>query len=148
MSFFPKNAVVAPCDFSNESFDAVRTAMELAVSPGDVHVVHVLFDDLPAASPGLTWGNITTQSRIAHATVSLNTALREHRCEGVTPVVRLGDAGSEITELANEVGAELIVMPSHGRSGISRLLMGSVAERVLRLAHCPVLILRPPATQA
>jgi nucleotide-binding universal stress UspA family protein len=36
----------------------------------------------------------------------------------------------------------LIVMPSHGRSGVPRLLIGSVAERVLRLAHCPVLILR------
>ena len=54
----------------------------------------------------------------------------------------IGDPGSEITKLAKEVGAHLIIMPSHGRTGISRLLLGSVAERVLRLSHCPVLVLR------
>ena len=43
---------------------------------------------------------------------------------------------------ADEWGADLIVMPSHGRSGVKRLLIGSVAERVVRLAHCPVLVLR------
>ena len=43
---------------------------------------------------------------------------------------------------AQEKHAELIVIPSHGRTGITRLLIGSVAERVVRLAHCPVLVLR------
>jgi nucleotide-binding universal stress UspA family protein len=47
-----------------------------------------------------------------------------------------------IADLAKELNANLIVMPSHGRSGVSRLLLGSVAERVLRLANCPVLVLR------
>ena len=47
-----------------------------------------------------------------------------------------------ITELAAELKADLIVLPSHGRTGLKRLLIGSVAERVVRLAHCPVLVLR------
>jgi len=55
--------------------------------------------------------------------------------------ILFGDAGHEIAKLAERQGAELIVLPSHGRTGIKRLLIGSVAERVVRLAHCPVLIL-------
>jgi nucleotide-binding universal stress UspA family protein len=56
--------------------------------------------------------------------------------------VRFGDPGREIAAHAEELHAELIVMPSHGRTGLSRLFIGSVAERVVRLAHCPVLILK------
>ena len=47
-----------------------------------------------------------------------------------------------LPELASSEQAELIVLSSHGRTGISRLLIGSVAEKVVRLAHCPVLVLR------
>ncbi len=53
-----------------------------------------------------------------------------------------GEPGHKITELAGSEGAELIVLSSHGRTGISRLLIGSIAEKVVRLAHCPVLVLR------
>lgn len=65
--------------------------------------------------------------------------------EGLTDAhaaVRIGDPGGEIAAFAEELGAELIVLPSHGRTGLRRLLIGSVAERVIRLAHCPVLVLR------
>jgi nucleotide-binding universal stress UspA family protein len=48
----------------------------------------------------------------------------------------------EISRYAEEAGAELIVMPSHGRTGIKHFALGSVAERVLRRAPCPVLVLR------
>ena len=56
--------------------------------------------------------------------------------------VRFGDPGREIAAFAESQHADLIVMPSHGRTGLSRILIGSVAERVVRLAHCPVLILK------
>ena len=59
----------------------------------------------------------------------------------------IGDAGSEIVSYADRVSAELIVIPSHGRSGIKHLLMGSVAERVVRHAHCPVLVLKKDGEQ-
>ena len=55
---------------------------------------------------------------------------------------RSGDPGKEIVKYAKEVNANMIVMSSHGRTGLARLFLGSVAERVLRLANCPVLILR------
>jgi nucleotide-binding universal stress UspA family protein len=56
-----------------------------------------------------------------------------------------GDAASVIFEVAKEVQAGLIVMGTHGRTGLARLLLGSVAERVVREAACPVLTLKSPA---
>jgi nucleotide-binding universal stress UspA family protein len=55
-----------------------------------------------------------------------------------------GDAAWEIIELARALKSDLIVMGTHGRTGVGRLLMGSVAEAVLRRAHCPVLTLKVP----
>src|SRR5438105_11382148 len=55
-----------------------------------------------------------------------------------------GDAAAEIIRVARELPADLIVMGTHGRTGIGRLLMGSVAEHVMRHAPCPVLTVRTP----
>ena len=56
--------------------------------------------------------------------------------------VSLGDPATRIVEFAEEIEAEMIVMPSQDRKSLSRFLIGSVAERVIRLAHCPVLVLK------
>jgi nucleotide-binding universal stress UspA family protein len=56
--------------------------------------------------------------------------------------VLTGDPGTTITDYANEQSADLIVIPSHGYHGINRIVLGSVAERVLRHANCPVLVTR------
>ena len=57
-------------------------------------------------------------------------------------VQRIGSPGKALCQQAQEIDADLIVMLSHGRKGVSRFLMGSVAEQVVRLSHCPVLILK------
>ena len=62
--------------------------------------------------------------------------------QGIHCATASGDPGHEIVKYAEEIDADLIVIPSHGRTGLTRLLIGSVAERVVRLAHCPVLVLR------
>lgn len=67
--------------------------------------------------------------------------LVEHR-------LREGDAAAEILQVADEVGADLIVLGTHGRTGLGRVLMGSVAEAVLRRARCPVLTLKSPLPEA
>ncbi|MCP6770051.1 universal stress protein, partial [Klebsiella pneumoniae] len=61
---------------------------------------------------------------------------------GIQTAVLRGEPAHGIANYAQEKGIELIVIPSHGRTGITRLLIGSVAERVVRLAHCPVMVLR------
>ena len=68
--------------------------------------------------------------------------LKKHGITGAVQVIRLGDPGFAITDYAREQEAELIVIPSHGFHGMNRLLLGSVADRVIRYADCPVLVLR------
>lgn len=62
--------------------------------------------------------------------------------------VRRGDAAAEIAAAAQEVGADLIAMTTHGRSGLNRLMFGSVAEAVLRHVHLPVLLMRVTEAEA
>ena len=62
----------------------------------------------------------------------------------VTAVVREGTPFVEIVRLGKEMDIDLIVMPTHGRTGISHLIIGSTAERVVRKASCPVLVVRDP----
>ena len=62
----------------------------------------------------------------------------------VTTAIRVGTPAAEIVEAAREAGADVIVVGTHGRTGLNRLLIGSVAERVVRTAPCPVLTVRDP----
>ncbi len=139
MSFVPRKHVVVPYDFSDESREAVQMAMDLVESAANITVVHVL-PELTVTEPGVIWDSIDDESRIRHA----ERAMRENLTGfgDLKIEVRIGDPGREITEFASESGVDLIVIPSHGRTGLKRLLLGSVAERVVRLAHCPVLVLR------
>jgi nucleotide-binding universal stress UspA family protein len=59
------------------------------------------------------------------------------------PVARLANVGDDIVQRAREAGASVIVIGTHGRTGLSRLFVGSVAERVVRHAHCDVHVARP-----
>ena len=70
-------------------------------------------------------------------------------CAGleVREVIARGDAASEIVRVARENDVDLIVISSHGRTGINRLLFGSTAESVVRHAHCPVLVIKPPRAE-
>jgi nucleotide-binding universal stress UspA family protein len=141
MEWFKNRRVVVPCDFSEESVSAVEVALQLAESPTEVHVVHVL-PLLHAAEPAYVWETIDEEKRKEYARKNLEELLVEPMKRGVIVDVRIGDPGHEIVEFATEIAAGLIVIPSHGRTGVRRLLMGSVAERVSRLSHCPVLVLK------
>ena len=141
MSWLPRETVVVPIDFSDESFAAISTAAELAADPSHLDLVHVL-PRLEPADPGVIWHTIDDESRSRHAAQALRDELARRGCPAGRIVIRFGDPGHEIAAYAEEVSAGLIVVSSHGRSGLERLLIGSVAERVVRLAHCPVLVLR------
>ena len=60
------------------------------------------------------------------------------------PLITIGHAGDEITRLAEEKGADLVISATHGRSGLKRLILGSVTERLMRTLHCPLMIVRGP----
>jgi nucleotide-binding universal stress UspA family protein len=133
--------VVVPVDLSAASLRAVETAMQLVEIPAHVRIVHVL-PVLAAAEPGVIWDTVDDAGRSQHAARAVRERLLQAGFEGLDVSVVVGDPGHEIADFAEQVGADLIVLPSHGRTGLTRLLIGSVAERVVRLAHCPVLVLR------
>ncbi|MEQ8786870.1 MAG: universal stress protein [Pirellulaceae bacterium] len=141
MNWLPKKSVVVPVDFSEESLAALDVALQMVDRPQQLHVIHVL-PELNVAEPGVIWDSIDDKSRCQHADDALREKLSDPKYVGLNLHSVVGDAGHKIADYAAECKAELIVLPSHGRTGLKRLLIGSVAERVVRLSHCPVLVLR------
>jgi len=141
MSWLPKRRVVAPVDFSDYAVAGVDAALAMVDSPQHLDVIHIL-PVLSAGEPGITWDVMDDASRTSHAVESLQQKFTDSKYAGINFAALVGDPGHEIAAYAEQVEAELIVLHSHGRTGIKRMLIGSVAERVIRLAHCPVLVLR------
>lgn len=140
-NWFNEKKILVPVDFSKESIDAVDQALEMADRPDLVEVVHVA-PDLDVTMPGVVWESISEDVQRENVEATFQQELADDKYRGVQRHVLFGDAGHRIVELAETIGAQVIVMPSHGRTGFQRLLIGSVAERVLRYAHVPVVVLR------
>ena len=144
MSWLPRKTIVVPIDFSDDSFLALDTAQELVDNPQHLHLIHVLPIITPN-DPGVIWEMIDDQSRAVHAEQALRKKLAHQSAEGSQVAIRFGDPGHQIVDYAQEISADLIALSSHGQTGLTRLLLGSVAEKVVRLAHCPVLVLKKTA---
>ena len=141
MNWFENKKVVVPIDFGDQSHEAVDAALEMLFRPQDIHVIHVA-SDLAVTAPEVVWQEISDEARRSNIEESFKREFSERKYHNLSFHVAIGDPGHKIAEYAEEIGADVIVMPSHGRTGIKRLLLGSVAERVLRLAHCTVLVLK------
>jgi nucleotide-binding universal stress UspA family protein len=141
MSWLPKQKIVVPVDFSDQSVAAVDASLSLVEKPSALYIIHVL-PVLTDYEAGVLFNTVDDQSRIEHTERALRERLSAAKYAGFHPQVAFGDPGHEIANYAEQIGADLIVLPSHGRTGWTRLLIGSVAERVVRLAHCPVLVLK------
>lgn len=147
MSAIRVERILCPVDFSEEATHALRCAGELANHyDAELLVVHAVeplpypveFGPLPAlltdAEPVL----------LTRAREQLE-ALRRKELGGVKKartMVEIGVPEHAICDAAKRERCDLVVLSTHGRSGLSHLLIGSVAERVLRFAHCPVLTLK------
>jgi len=140
----PRNILV-PTDYSEMSETAIDYAVSLAAKlDARVHLLHVI--PIPFAGhelglavtdtvlDGLVRGNQTALLRLADRW--------RGKAQFADVVLHTGDARDMILQTVNDVKADLIVMGTHGRRGISRALMGSVAESIVRLAPCPVLTVR------
>lgn len=147
MNWFTEKQILVPFDFSDESVDAVRVALKLAASKEDVHVVHVL-PELPAGDPYVVWDENSDESRKKHARESMEKQLSDLDSGNIHLDIGIGNASSVIVAVAKKIAAGLIIIPSHGRTGVTRFLLGSVAERVVRLAPCPVLVLKHPKSDS
>lgn len=138
----PIQTILHPTDFSPQSAYAFRLACSLARDYGArLILAHVHLPAAPYFAEGVP---------IALDPAAEREALREQlgRLHPDDPLIAVdhrlleGDPAAEIVTLAREVGCDLIVMGTHGRTGIGRLLMGSVAESILRKAPCPVLTVK------
>jgi nucleotide-binding universal stress UspA family protein len=145
MSIFHK--ILVPVDFSAYASHALRTGSELARRFGSsVTILHV-HDPLPYAFPGDLQPISQEQQTQLRAQIDREMAAMRVRAgtagaSGVETLVVEGSPGEEIARCAERGGFDLIVIGTHGRRGLQRLVLGSVAERVVRLAPCPVLTVR------
>ncbi len=147
---------VVGIDFSDMSNKALDQALEVTnLRAGEVHVVYVEPEiPLDPMFAGAFQSAVTAESLLEsvrqRASERLGVVQKEQGKLAVKRIVvhvRKGSAGDEIAQLAADLDADLVVVGSHGRRGVSRLVLGSVAERVSRLARCPVWIIRPKAHQ-
>ncbi|QDU11725.1 universal stress protein [Gimesia aquarii] len=141
MGYFTGKKILVPVDFSESSLQAVTKAIQISEDPANVTVVHVMVP-LDMVSPGVLFGGLTDEKRTEHVEKHAKEEFAKHQIAGVAFQTLVGDPGIKLADFAKENGIELIVIPSHGYTGIARLALGSVAERVLRHAPCPTLVLR------
>ena len=141
------NKILVPTDFSGASDAVIKLATALARDGGgSLLIVHV--EQPPIGYGGGDIGMLEG----AHAGPDLKVMLEQ--VVPSDPAVKyehhlvVGDPAREIVRLASEQKADLIVMGTHGRGGLTRLLMGSVAEEVVRRAECPVLTIKQPHNAA
>ena len=140
--------ILVPVDFSFGSERAVEKAAELArAMDASVELMHVY--QLPVFA--LPDSSITVSpTYIADLTDRAQRALEKHRdalqADGIEASTKLmeGMPAQAIVEHANDIAAEMIVMGTHGHSGFKRFLLGSTAERVVRMATVPVLSVHLP----
>lgn len=144
MSYFENKTIVVPFDFSEPTTRAIDMAMDLGGQAAELHLIHVVVPiaTLISLDPGMPTLVSNDKERVDEALNHMKKLFADGRYFQLKQHCVIGDPGSEIVNLAKSVEADLIVIPSHGRTGLKRLFLGSVAERVLRLAECPVLVLR------
>jgi nucleotide-binding universal stress UspA family protein len=142
--------ICCPIDFSDASRAAMQVAADLARrNGGTLRLLHAY------PIPGYTFpdGSVVASPRMMQELADgAQRHLEEWRDEAarlgapsVEVVKAIGEPAHEIVAYAAEQGIDLLVLGTHGRSGLEHALMGSIAERVVRKAHCPVLTVRPPA---
>jgi nucleotide-binding universal stress UspA family protein len=143
---FPYGKILCPIEFDSNSGEALMHAAAIAVHSGaTLHLLHVLQVN-PLAAQGATErfaGQQFYDSQLREARIRL----KEYAESIPAPVkreltVKLGEPGSTIIAAQQRLGADLVVMATHGRRGLKHLVLGSVTERVVRESTAPVLTIR------
>lgn len=141
--------ILAALQFDETGYAALSEAARLAKRDpsAELHVVHSVALGLAPDAAGDLW---TVRARLAQAPEEIRGYV-DRACAGtslkVVAHVRSGNPAEVILETAAELGADVLVLGTHHRTGIARWVLGSVAEQVFRHAPCPVLIATPKASQ-
>ncbi|MGF1524369.1 MAG: universal stress protein [Leptolyngbyaceae cyanobacterium] len=141
MALFVGNNILVPIDFSDKAQKALKDTLDFVSDPQKVHVINVL-SPLEPTEPGVVWQTVDNQTRIDRVTEVFYERFPEDGYKQLKFTVAIGNPSSEILDYAKHNSIDLIVIPSSGRTGLSRFFLGSVAERIVRFSHCPVLVTR------
>jgi nucleotide-binding universal stress UspA family protein len=141
---FKLKKILVPVDFSERSMRALQYALPLAEQFGaEVTLLHVVQAYLPV--PEMSTMDVTLmQQQMREAGAQQLESLRksvEAKVE-LRTVLKLGDPYFETIHAAKDLGVDLIILSTHGRTGLAHVFLGSTAERVVRHASCPVLVVR------
>lgn len=141
--------IVVPTDFSACAEDAWALAQRLAGAfSAELVVLHVLSDPPPHEEGPFNLAEAESVyeggKRWVEEQLAAWAATAKEKGLQARVVLRVGDPDREVVTLATDERADLVVMGTHGRGGIDRALLGSVADRVVRTAPCPVLTVRKP----
>lgn len=138
--------ILVPTDGSQGSAHVALQAIDLAEQYGaTVHVISVVDDSHRSIIPDIG-GTSDSLAEEADKAIERVTQLASVHGVDVDSEIREGDPAEEILSYAEEIDADAIVSGTHGRSGVERRLIGSVAERLVRHATCPVMTVRLPET--
>ena len=144
--------ILCATDFSETAEAAWEMACDLArVHRAELALVHV-FTDLPsyayAEVPGPAVHRVWEEQR-QWVQRALEDRVAAAAARGLTvhALLKTGTAATVIADTAAEQAVDLVVVGTHGRTGLNRLIIGSVAERVVRIAPCPVLTVKPSAAR-
>ncbi|MDX9786301.1 MAG: universal stress protein [Desulfobacterales bacterium] len=145
----PIRKIICPTDFSEPSFKGIEAAVELAEHfSAELILVNVITPAYPFVSgvPAKFDMEQYREELLRHATESLGTISKDRIPDGVgtRKVVRQGSAVDEIIQLAESEHADLIVIATHGWTGWRKWIFGSIADKVVHLAPCPVLTVSEP----
>jgi nucleotide-binding universal stress UspA family protein len=142
--------IVIGYDFSPQAALALEEGVTLgaASAPAELHVIGVLGHGGHGLGDTRPLHHISfdeTEEMQRKISMMVEEVLTRRGQKGIRVFVhcRIGKPDDHILELAGEVKADLIIVGTHGRTGVERLLVGSVAEKVVRAAPCPVLVMRP-----
>ncbi|MGK0298374.1 MAG: nucleotide-binding universal stress UspA family protein [Gammaproteobacteria bacterium] len=141
--------ILVAVDFSDPSIRALQVARDLGTRLNAklivIHFVPMRIMDM-GMEGGVDFIEEMHQSELAEARIKLEKFIKEHTTsdDEIEHHLRSGEPAAEMNSMATEVSADMIIIGTHGRSGIKHLLMGSVAESILRTADVPVLSVRSP----
>jgi nucleotide-binding universal stress UspA family protein len=144
--------VVVPTDFSDVSLSALDYLQSVtAFQKATVYLLHIVENVPMVAFPAIELDSETAMRNAEEdARQDIERIIKErvHSLENVLPVIRRGIPYQEITQFAKTANADLIVIATHGRTGVAHAVMGSVAEKVIRHSSVPVLTVKPAGIKA
>ena len=144
--------ILVPIDFSEFTDDLVKYAAEIAQKFGSaIHLIHVIpnMDYFTPYESFMAAENMATVQKGVEVEVQRDLEEVAGKFGGVpvTKVVRTGVSFVEIVEYVKNQQIDLVIMATHGRGGLEHIIIGSVAEKVVRKSPCPVLTIRPAKKQ-